>query len=200
MQFGVDIRKDWIPVAPAAHYLMGGITADVDGRTSVSGLYTVGETAYTGLHGANRLASNSLLECVVLARRVARCIAAQKTSEQSLHLPSSVEKRDFQFEAKLEITDVLDELHHLMWEHVGILRHKKGLQTALEWINKQLDKAEQKGWSAHLPDGAELTNQLTVAQLITQAALAREHSLGAHTRTDEPKKAEPLLQMMGKVS
>jgi L-aspartate oxidase len=200
LQFGIDIRKDWIPVAPAAHYLMGGITADVNGKTSIPGLYTVGETAYTGLHGANRLASNSLLECVVLARRVACCIAAQNTDEQAAPLPFPVEKVDFQFEVKPEITDALDGLHRLMWEHVGILRNKHGLKTTLEWIGRHLDKAEQQGWSLYLPDGAELVNQLMVAQLITQAALAREHSLGAHTRTDEPKPAEPLLQRMEKVS
>lgn len=200
LQFGIDIRRDWIPVAPAAHYLMGGITADVDGKTSLLGLYTVGEAAYTGLHGANRLASNSLLECVVLARRVARCIAAQKTEEISLRAPLSAEKRNFKFETKPEVTQVLDELHRLMWEQVGILRHKKDLQTAQAWIQNQLNNAEQQGWSSYLPEGAELVNQLTVAQLITQAALARERSLGAHTRIDEPEQIEPLLSVMEKVS
>lgn len=198
LQFGVDIRKDWIPVAPAAHYLMGGITADVDGRTSIPGLYTVGETAYTGLHGANRLASNSLLECVVLARRVARSIAENETAQPiDLTVP---EPYELHFGTTPAIRQTLDELRRLMWENVGILRNKTGLQAAREWIDTQLVVAEQKEWASSLPDGAELVNQLVVARLVTQAALLREQSLGAHTRTDDLPSEPFAVPLMEKVS
>jgi L-aspartate oxidase len=185
LQFGVDIRKDWIPVAPAAHYLMGGITVDTDGKTSIPCLYTVGESAYTGLHGANRLASNSLLECVVLARRVARFIVGRKPElPTEEHLVDDGE--DYQFLTEPRINQALDELHALMWRHVGILRNEEGLKTSLGWIRRTLQEAEQNNWQLIFPEGRDLVNQLTVAELITQAALTRKGSLGAHMRTDDP--------------
>lgn len=184
LKFGVDIRKDWIPVAPAAHYLMGGITVDVEGKTTVSGLYAVGETAYTGLHGANRLASNSLLECVVLARRVAQYVGScqPKPPEEQNFQPSG----QYGYDAEPAMLAALDRLHRLMWEQVGILRSGSGLTQALEVIDMLLEQVHARQWQRMIPAGFELANQLNVARLITESALARQESRGAHTRLDYP--------------
>jgi L-aspartate oxidase len=194
LTFGVDIRKDWIPVAPAAHYLMGGITVDINGATTIDRLYSVGETAYTGLHGANRLASNSLLECVVLARRVAHSIVAFEEASRETPgtrfdptvIPDQQPHR-YSFAAQPEMAESLDSLHHGMWEHVGILRYENGLRQEQAQIHMLLKRVLEQAWSQNIPIGRELSNQLTVAALITEAALARQESLGAHTRTDFPE-------------
>jgi L-aspartate oxidase len=186
LQFGVDIRKDWIPVAPAAHYLMGGVAVDVNGQSSIPGLYAVGETAFTGLHGANRLASNSLLECVVLARRVANSIASAETTTISPITASIQPIGHYTFDINLTIPEMLDDLHRLMWEQVGILRNEAGLQYASEHINQLMHLILAQEWQYQVPTGAELYNQLVIAKLITDAALSRQESLGAHTRTDHP--------------
>lgn len=193
LKFGVDIRKDWIPVAPAAHYLMGGITVDVEGKSSIPGLYAVGETAFTGLHGANRLASNSLLECVVLARRVARYVvhAVQKTTTTP-PTPDIQPAGRYTFEPDPAIPQTIDNLHRLMWDYVGILRHETGLRHASETIHHLLETMPKLGWQYQVPAGAELYNQLIIAKLITDAALDRQESLGAHTRTDHPESSPAL--------
>jgi L-aspartate oxidase len=197
LNFGVDIRKDWIPVAPAAHYLMGGLTVDIDGKSRVPGLYAVGETAYTGLHGANRLASNSLLECVVLARRVAHFITTHGTllgQAFDHHQLSAQAPRQYLFESDPVMQDRLDELHRLMWDRVGILRNEAGLAEALETIERLMQETKANNWQQNIPAGAELANQLLVAKLITNAALTRKESRGAHTRTDYPGSKPGLAQ------
>jgi L-aspartate oxidase len=197
LQFGVDIRKDWIPVAPAAHYLMGGITVDVDGKSTLPGLYAVGETARTGLHGANRLASNSLLECVVLARRVADFVAR---SAQVMPGANFVERFATQqagpyvFSADSALHTVLDELHCLMWDKAGILRDETGLTQALARIEALTEQMKANHWQCSVPVGTELANQLTIARLVCQAALARHESRGAHYRLDYPE-TTPLLAL-----
>ena len=197
LQFGVDIRKDWIPVAPAAHYLMGGITVDVDGKSTVPGLYAVGETASTGLHGANRLASNSLLECVVLARRVADFVARGGTPVSPDFKPEWIMERlagRFGFEVDPAMHTALDELHRLMWDKVGILRDERGLNQAFTRIEELNALVEMHQWQAVVPVGTELHNQLMIAQLVCQAALARHESRGAHHRIDYPE-TEPVLAL-----
>lgn len=191
LNFGVDIRSDLIPVAPAAHYLMGGITVDVNGAASIDGLYAVGETAYTGLHGANRLASNSLLECVVLARRVAHAISENpKTLSQTVLTDDLMSRISFQpryqGDAVQEIIQEMNRLHQRMWQQVGILRGHAGLAQALSTVSRQERDVQEKQWHRWVPMGQELVNQLQVARLIIEAALQRTHSLGAHTRTDDP--------------
>jgi L-aspartate oxidase len=184
--FNIDIRRDWIPVTPAAHYLMGGIATNTDGASSLPGLHAVGEVARTGLHGANRLASNSLLECVVLARRVARQIAQQtlipspKTDQPIVTDSSKLAASNPQ-----TLTAIKEELASLMWKQVGILRDTKGLTEALKQMVQWEALATQQRWSEEIPDGLSLLNQLLVSQLIATAALARTESKGAHTRTDE---------------
>jgi L-aspartate oxidase len=190
LEFGVDIRRDWIPVAPAAHYLMGGVVVDVTGATTRPGLYAVGEVANTGLHGANRLASNSLLECVVLARRVAKRIAEGPPStrggeENQIRLLTETRLSSRPaWGNPPEIKQAREALRSLMWESVGILRDGAGLRRALREIERLSGLARREGWDSSLPAGLELWNQLDVARRMAQAAFARRESLGAHTRTD----------------
>jgi L-aspartate oxidase len=203
LTFGIDIRRNWIPVAPAAHYLMGGVTVDVDGKTTLPGLYAVGEVAYTGLHGANRLASNSLLECVVLARRVSHTVATEGQLLNSSFEPALIDTtqaRDYRFDSQAELPRVLDELHRLMWDQVGILRNEEGLTKAFEQVQALSTHALGENWQQIIPMGAELVNQLTVGRLITEAAILRKESRGAHCRTDFPESlpylAQPTAQML----
>ncbi len=189
LRFGVDIRKDLIPVAPAAHYLMGGIAVDHDGQTSVQGLYAVGESAQTGLHGANRLASNSLLECVVLARRVSSAVMAHEahhttTTESPSH--RTVPEKIYSFQADLDMETLVTTLHQLMWENVGILRSESKLRAALDWIAQTTTLLTRNGWKQVIPMGQEFANQLLVASLVARAALNRTQSIGAHMRLDAP--------------
>lgn len=193
LNFGVDIRKDLIPVAPAAHYLMGGITVDIDGKSNIPGLYAVGETAYTGLHGANRLASNSLLECVVLARRVARFVADRGQALTERFDPAQFgtpAPHAYTFEATPALGETLMALHALMWDRVGILRDEAGLTEALQRIDAMAQQTQN--WAKIIPVGAELANQLVIARLITTAALTRQESRGAHYRTDYPESRPSL--------
>lgn len=207
--FGIDIRHDWIPVAPAAHYLMGGIETDTEGRTQLPGLHAVGEVACTGLHGANRLASNSLLECVVLARRVARDIAHQQafatesnasSKASTAHQPLAKDVKGAgsavpiplktlveadETSLKETVLQTRDQLTQLMWKHVGILRDKEGLSEAIAQMDVWSHQAEQDRWKDVFPEGLAFVNQLTVSQLIAQAAINRSQSVGAHTRLDE---------------
>lgn len=189
LTFGVDIRRDPIPVTPAAHYMMGGVSVDLTGKTTVQGLYSVGETAYTGLHGANRLASNSLLECVVLARRVAADIQAGYTSEHYMVPPEPINfsPKNYDFEEVPAIFERLATLHEVMWTSVGILRSEEGLLNALEAFDTLEAEAEERQWGHCVPHGVEYLNQLQVARFITRAALSRSECLGAHHRLDDPK-------------
>jgi L-aspartate oxidase len=191
LAFGVDIRKDPIPVTPAAHYMMGGVSVDLSGQTSVEGLFSVGEAAYTGLHGANRLASNSLLECVVLARRVADTILDTHKQDSTFVPPEPLDfsPKPYWVASLPEIEEQLEELHRVMWHSVGIERSDEGLNEALKAIGQLEQEVVAQGWQCVVPAGAALWNQLRVARLITEAALSRTVSLGAHFRVDDIKPA-----------
>ena len=173
---GIDPRSDLIPVTPAAHYMMGGVVTDLRGRASAARLYAVGEVARTGVHGANRLASNSLLEGLVFAERVARDMASANAVEK----PPTIAKWRVPPLADRGAAQVAaDEIRAVMWENAGIARTARGLRTALE-------RLEDIG--RRLPAGAtEELNMLQTAQLVAEAALMRKESRGGHYRADYPR-------------
>ena len=173
---GIDPRSDLIPVTPAAHYMMGGVVTDLRGRANVARLYAVGEVARTGVHGANRLASNSLLEGLVFAERVARDMA----SANEIGKPPAIGKWRVPPLADRGAAQVAaDEIRAVMWEHAGIARTARGLRMALERL---------ADIGRRLPAGAtEELNMLQTAQLVVEAALLRKESRGGHYRADYPR-------------
>jgi L-aspartate oxidase len=184
---GIDMAVEPIPVVPAAHYLCGGVLTQVDGTTDVPGLYALGETACTGLHGANRLASNSLLECLVMAHAAAEHFRAQP--EQALP-PSVPELRQSSHENADEmivITHMWDEIRRLMWNYVGIVRTNRRLERAahrLETIQREISEY-YSSFKFH-SDIEELRNIALVAELTVKCALARRESRGIHFNLDFP--------------
>jgi L-aspartate oxidase len=186
-KLGIDIARQPIPVVPAAHYTCGGVVTDLEGRTDLPGLYAVGEATYTGLHGANRLASNSLLECVVLGHSCAQAIIESETAAPTALPPwdeSQVENADEQ----VVISHNWDELRLLMWNYVGIVRTTKRLERALHRID--LLKLEIDEYYANFRvtrDLLELRNLVECAELIVRSALSRHESRGLHFSRDYPR-------------
>ncbi|TVR47052.1 MAG: L-aspartate oxidase [Planctomycetota bacterium] len=178
-EFGIDIAKEWIPVHPSAHYHCGGILAGVDGDTTLPGLLAAGEVACTGLHGANRLASNSILEGLVCGRRAGLRAAAEggfagRVRIDHPHYPLA--------SRQLDIQDLMRSLRALMWRQVGLARDDEGIATAQRTL---------RFWSEHQargaldgPAGWELQNMITIASLISQSARERRASVGTHLRRD----------------
>jgi L-aspartate oxidase len=184
-QHGLDLSRDLIPVRPAAHYLMGGVKTDVDGRASLKRLYAAGEAACTGVHGANRLASNSLLEGLVFGAR-----AADVMREETAVSADMVKILDQQPSSTRDSSSLLRQLQQVMWQNAGLLRDAAGLRAA---------RSELKQICAQLPAGAdrlslELRNLHAIGELIVQSALAREESRGAHYRNDFPHRADARFQ------
>lgn len=180
---GLDLSRDLIPVTPAAHYFMGGVATDRDGRTSIDGLFAIGEVACTGVHGANRLASNSLLEGAVFAARAAAAIDALPVNrDHELPLP---QLRSFHQTALTRT-----ELQGLTWAHLGVERTAAGLRTLLDRLSdgshahRSRNAHRTSGTTATRVHELETANLALIAWHIARHALAREHSLGAHTRTD----------------
>lgn len=189
LQLGIDITREPIPVVPAAHYCCGGIQTDLRGRTDLSGLHAIGETAYTGLHGANRLASNSLVECMVFARAAAQDIAASP-QPQPPELPPWDESRVGDADEAVVISHNWAELRRFMWDYVGIVRTNKRLERAAHRI--ALLKAEIDEFYANFHvtrDLLELRNLVTVADLIVRSAQQRRESRGLHYSLDYPRPA-----------
>jgi len=188
-EFGFDITKESIPVVPAAHYLCGGIVTDRHGRTDIEGLYAIGETAFTGLHGANRMASNSLLECLVFAEATARDIATSKAPEAlPASLPSWDESQVTDSDEEVVVAHNWDELRRFMWDYVGIVRTDKRLQRALRrctLLRQEID--EYYGNFRITNDLIELRNLALVADLIIRSALQRKESRGLHYTLDYPE-------------
>jgi L-aspartate oxidase len=173
---GLDPRKDLIPVTPAAHYMMGGVVTDLNGRSSMPRLYAVGEVARTGVHGANRLASNSLLEGLVFAERVARDLAGVAGLKAE---PAAKKWKVPPFSDRGAAQVAADRVREVMWRYAGIARTAKGLRTAAS----ELAEIE-----ARLPEGAtEELNLVQTARLITEGALLRKESRGGHYRSDFPR-------------
>jgi len=186
LQLGIDIARQPIPVVPAAHYTCGGVVTDLDGRTDLPGMYAVGETTYTGLHGANRLASNSLLECVVLGRTCAERIDQTPMNVPEV-LPDWDESQVEDADEQVVIAHNWDELRLLMWNYVGIVRTTKRLERALHRI--KLLRDETLDYYANFRvtrDLLELRNLVVCAELIVRSALRRHESRGLHYSRDFP--------------
>jgi L-aspartate oxidase len=184
-EFNLDVTKDRIPVRPGAHYMLGGVTVDLAGRTSVPALWAAGEVTSSGLHGANRLASNSLLEGLVFGKSAGAGASAEalRLADDFRALPMENPRRDDSHEP-LDLTDIRNSLTSLMWRCAGVRRERASLQEALaiidQWCEYVLFRqfAEAPGW--------QLQNMLVVARLMIDAALKREESRGVHRRTDFP--------------
>ena len=183
---GLDITREPIPVSPAAHYMMGGVLTNTDGETTLPGLYACGEVACTGLHGANRLASNSLLETVVFGQRVVR-----RTLEGGWSGPRPEGVYALQAEPSTGAgAPTLEGLQALNWSNVGIVRSREGLEEATSAF---------AAWEASAPSGGgrgerELANMVTLGRLMAESALVREESRGAHFRTDFPETSEAWVR------
>ncbi|MFT3812445.1 MAG: L-aspartate oxidase [Acidovorax sp.] len=190
-ELGIDITRQPIPVVPAAHYTCGGVLTDLSGRTDLPGLYAIGETACTGLHGANRLASNSLLECMVFARAAAAHIAGAAPASLPT-LPAWDDSRVTDADECVVISHNWDELRRFMWDYVGIVRTGKRLERAAHRI--ALLHSEIHEFYAHFHvtrDLLELRNLVQVADLIVQSAQMRHESRGLHFSRDWPDLAAP---------
>lgn len=191
LRYDIDITEEWVPTSPSAHYLMGGVTTDLEGASSLPGLFAAGEVACTGVHGANRLASNSLLEGLVFGRRAA--LAAKTFGKSRKTRPPIPSVRDLEGgrPGRLEDSEkIRNSLRRIMWGKVGLMRTRESLVSALA----QLSRWEQMvNRPFALRRDIEVRSMMTVGKCIAEAALWRENSVGAHYRADYPeaKKSSP---------
>jgi L-aspartate oxidase len=186
LELGIDIAREPIPVVPAAHYTCGGIQTDQNGCTNLPHLYAVGETAHTGLHGANRLASNSLLECLVFGRAAANHILGQPTPERA-PLPAWDESRVTDADEEIVIAHNWDELRRFMWDYVGIVRTNKRLERAMHRIQLLSEEIHEYYSNFRVSsDLLELRNLVLTADLIVRSAMLRKESRGLHYSRDYP--------------
>ena len=192
LSLGIEITKDPMPVVPAAHYMCGGVLVDIDGKTDVKRLYAIGETACTGLHGANRLASNSLLEAVVYADRTAKSAIENLKKENAgfyQDLPAWDPMDTMDSDEAIVVSHNWDEIRRLMWNYVGIVRSNKRLLRAQDRIDMIKKEIHQYYWNFKItPDLVELRNIAVVADLIIQSAILRKESRGLHYNIQYPQK------------
>ncbi len=196
LELGYDMTKQPLPVVPAAHYTCGGVMTDHLARTDLERLYAIGETAYTGLHGANRMASNSLLECLVFAEAAAMDIRAHLDAAEPLHeLPAWDESRVTDSDEEVVVSHNWDELRHFMWDYVGIVRTTKRLRRAQHRVQMLLSEiGEYYGNFRVTADLLELRNLAVVADLIIRCALSRHESRGLHYILDYPERRDGMEQ------
>jgi L-aspartate oxidase len=192
LSIGIDVSKNMIPVAPAAHYSCGGIKTDEWGRSSIKNLYACGECASTGLHGANRLASNSLLEAMVFAHRCYADAFAKIDSLDDLpDIPDWNAEGTSDPKEMILITQSLKELQQVMSDYVGIVRNTVRLERALKRLDLLFDETEHLYQTTSVsPHLLELRNMISVGYLITKGAAFRKESRGLHYTTDYPEKSE----------
>jgi L-aspartate oxidase len=188
LEFGIDITQEPIPVVPAAHYLCGGVVSDRHGRTVIPGLYVIGETACTSLHGANRMASNSLLECLVMASAACHDITGELPGAPPVHpIPDWDESQVTDSDEEVVVSHNWEELRRFMWDYVGIVRTTKRLQRARHRVDLLRGEiAEYYGNFRITNDLIELRNLVQVAELIIECALRRRESRGLHYTLDFP--------------
>ncbi|MCL2158206.1 MAG: FAD-binding protein, partial [Oscillospiraceae bacterium] len=179
VKFGIDVPIDFIPVRPAQHYHMGGIKTDLNGKTSIPGLYACGEAASTGIHGANRLASNSMLECLVFGKRCALYINGEETRAKKGHNMPSLQSTAFGKKLDIhQIAGFTKEIKNIMSLYAGAVRRLEGMLFALERLGKILDYIENTDIDGR--EGAEIYNMAQSAKLVVEAALAQKENIGAH--------------------
>jgi L-aspartate oxidase len=187
LELGIDIAREPIPVVPAAHYTCGGVVSDLKGRTDVANLYVAGEASCTGLHGANRLASNSLLECLIFSEAAVKDILSRKT-EALPELPLWDESRVTDADEEVVISHNWDELRCFMWDYVGIVRTTKRLKRAkhrIGLLTREIHEFYSTFRVSH--DLIELRNLVVTADLIVRCAMQRKESRGLHFSRDYPE-------------
>ncbi len=195
-KLGIDIAQEMIPVVPAAHYFCGGLTVDLNGETTVRNLFSIGETSCTGLHGANRLASNSLLEAAVFSVNAARAIQARLPD---LPAPTELPPWDYgrasDSDEQVVISQVWDEIRRFMWNYVGIVRTDRRLKRARKRLHLVQEEIDHHYWDFKITgDLLELRNLAIVALLVVQSALKRRESRGLHFTKDFPESDQRLIQ------